>query len=117
MGHHAHADMLWFATLLSALGFVGFFLADRLFAPLARERWDQSARCARPIPKCMLVLAVIAVLWFAVSTVAVNNFIRLINVRADQYSLDHARASRMGWPCGWCATGTATGRIPARSRR
>jgi STE24 endopeptidase len=90
MGHHAHRDMLSFAALLSALAFVGFFAADRLYRPLGRlmGAW-RDMKLADPAG--LPVMAVIGVLWLAAAGVAQNNFVRLINVAADQYSLDHAR--------------------------
>ena len=90
MGHQAHRDMFSYAVLASALAFLGFFVADRFFASFQRV-----LSYKRPLwpsdPEGMPVMAMILVAWLAISAVATNNFVRLINVGADQYSLDHAR--------------------------
>ena len=90
MGHQAHRDMLSYAILASALAFLGFFVADRFFATIQRL-----LSYKRPLwpsdPEGMPVMAMFLVVWLAVSGVATNNFVRLINVGADQYSLDHAK--------------------------
>jgi STE24 endopeptidase len=90
MGHQAHRDMLSYALLLSALTFLGFFIADRFFATFQRL-----LSYKRPLwpsdPEAMPVMAMFLVVWLAVSSITTNNFVRLINVGADQYSLDHAK--------------------------
>jgi STE24 endopeptidase len=90
-GHHAHHDMLWFTLLLSALAFGGFLVTDRLLSPLARL-FGARAPLRPSDPGGMPIMAMIAVAWLTLSAVAENNFIRIVNVGADRYSLDHARA-------------------------
>jgi STE24 endopeptidase len=89
MGHQAHRDLFSYAILLSALAFLGFFVTDRFFATFQRL-----LSYKRPLwpsdPEGMPVMAMFLVAWLAASAVATNNFVRLINVGADQYSLDHA---------------------------
>ncbi len=63
---------------------------DRLFGPLARVIGARDGMTLQD-PDGLPVVAVIAVACLALSALAVNSFIREINVAADQYSLDHAR--------------------------
>jgi STE24 endopeptidase len=90
MGHQAHRDLFSYAILMSTLAFLGLFLTERFFATFQRL-----LSYKRPLwpsdPEGMPVMAMFLVAWLAVSAVATNNFVRLINVGADQYSLDHAR--------------------------
>ena len=90
MGHQAHRDMFSYSILLSALAFLGFFVTDRFFATFQRV-----LSYKRPLwpsdPEGMPVMAMFLVVWLAITAIATNNFVRLINVGADQYSLDHAR--------------------------
>ncbi len=88
IGHYARRDQLSIAVLLAVLA-LGFFLAlQALYRPAARllglsvDRFDPSGAPA---------LVLIAAAWLSLGGVAENGFIRAINVRADQYSLDHAR--------------------------
>ncbi len=89
MGHFAHGDQLGFALLVAALTAIGLGLCAALFRPAARL---MGAGKARPEdPHALPVLAAIAIVWMALCLPIRNGYIRWINVRADQYSLDHAR--------------------------
>lgn len=88
MGHYTHHDQLSIAALLAALALGFFFALQVLYAPVARwlrlpaNRFDPAGAPA---------LVLIATAWLSLATVADHSFIRAINVRADQYSLDNAR--------------------------
>jgi STE24 endopeptidase len=91
MGHYAHHDQLSIALLLAALAF-GLFLAVRyLTAPLARLMGLKDATGPDDALAAPALIAV-AVVYLALAVAADHAFIRWINVRADQYSLDHARS-------------------------
>jgi STE24 endopeptidase len=88
IGHYVHHDQLWIAVLLAAVA-LGLFVAVRaLHAPAARLLGapDDIAN-----PAGAPVLIAVAVLWISAGVIADHALIRWINVRADQYSLDHAR--------------------------
>ena len=90
MGHFAHHDDLWLAVLMASLVFGGPLAAQLMFRPVARafnpgQHAQQSDPAAIPI-----TIAILAV-YLALTQVGINNFIRLINVRADAYSLAIAR--------------------------
>lgn len=89
LGHHAHGDQLGYAGLLALLGALGLLATARLFGPAARLMGAHGA--AGPAdPAGLPVLLALATLWIALATPAANGFIRAINLRADQYSLEHA---------------------------
>ncbi len=90
MGHYVHGDELSLALVLALLTLGGPLAIWGLFAPAARilgARGLEGPGDAAGLP----VPAAIAAIYLCVATVGFNNFIRLVNVRADQYSLDHAR--------------------------
>ncbi len=89
IGHFMHRDQLSMALLLAAFALAGTLLGARLFAPLARVLRRGGLEPSDPAG--LPLWAMIAIAWIAVSAVAFNAFDRAINVRADQYSLDHAR--------------------------
>ena len=87
IGHYTHHDQLSIAVLLAVLS-LGFFLALQAFhAPAARllgvsaDRFDPTGAPA---------MVLIAAAWLSLATIADHALIRAVNVRADQYSLDHA---------------------------
>ncbi len=89
MGHYHYLDLLSFAGLRALLAVLGLLACALLFRPTA---WLMGAPVRSPAePAALPVLAAIAIVWLALCTPVRNSFIRLINVRADQYSLDHAR--------------------------
>jgi STE24 endopeptidase len=89
MGHYANQDQLTLALLLGALGLGGAYAVHRLFRPAAKAmgRGDLVLDDPAGLP----VAVAIGVVWLALATVGYDNAVRLINVRADQYSLGHAR--------------------------
>ncbi len=90
MGHHAHNDMRDFALMFGVLAVGGLLALQLLWRPVMRltGALDVAGISA---PETMPALTLIAVLWLFGSATAVNSFIRVINVGADQYSLDAAR--------------------------
>jgi STE24 endopeptidase len=91
MGHYAHHDQLSIALLLAVLA-LGLFPAIRyLTAPAARLMGLKDAEGPADAMAAPALIAV-AIAYLSLAVVADHAFIRWINVRADQYSLDHARA-------------------------
>ena len=90
MGHYAHGDELSLGLLLGLLALGGGLAAQALFTPMARLLGASEVEGPSD-PAGLPVLAAILAIWLALAGVGFNNFIRLVNVRADQYSLDYAR--------------------------
>ena len=88
MGHYTHHDQLSIAALLALLALGLFFALQVLYAPVAR--WLRLP-ADRLDPAGAPALVLIATAWLSLAAIADHSFIRAINVRADQYSLDHAR--------------------------
>ena len=88
IGHYVHGDQLGFAGLLAALTFVGVLAAHCLFRPTCGAI---GLRLGAGDPVGMPVMAAILTAWIMLATPVFNAFDRVVNVRADQYSLDHAR--------------------------
>lgn len=90
IGHFRNFDDLTMAILLAALIGGGCYAMRALYGPavvlLGARDLDGPAD-----PASLPVLAAIAVVWLAPAGIAFNTFDRLVNVRADQFSLDHAR--------------------------
>ena len=91
MGHYANGDQLSLALVLGLLALGGGLAVQGLFAPAARALGAREVQGPAD-PAALPVLAAVAAVYLAVAGVGFNNFIRLVNVRADQFSLDHARA-------------------------
>ena len=90
MGHYAHHDQLSIALLLAALTFGVALAAWRLTVPMARLMGLRDIDSpANPVAAPALIAVTLLCLCLARS--CDYGFIRWINVRADQYSLDHAR--------------------------
>lgn len=90
MGHYAHADI--FIVSLVICGCFGAGLASVALgaAPLARGLGAPTAR--RPCDiESLPAAALIVVLTLYASGLAAGGYLRWANVRADAYSLDHAR--------------------------
>jgi STE24 endopeptidase len=87
MGHYRHGDQLSLAAVLAALTFATFFGIQLLAPPLARRFGLEGAGDPAALP----VLAALFVLFFGADVVIEHAFIRAINVRADQFSLDNAK--------------------------
>jgi STE24 endopeptidase len=90
MGHYAHRDILLVCLV------AGFALAGGLFAvrswgaPLAG--WIGGRRVAGPYdPEALPALAILGFATLVVAGLAASAYLRWANVRADAYSLDHAR--------------------------
>ncbi|MBS0409419.1 MAG: M48 family metalloprotease [Proteobacteria bacterium] len=90
-GHFVHGDQFGLAALLAAMGFLSLIAIDRLHGPVARALGEGRLRGPGD-PVGAPVWLILAVLLTGAGTVAERNYIRWINVRADQFSLDHARA-------------------------
>jgi len=89
MGHWAHGDV-FVLFLIDGLTGLGALLAARSFAaPLARALGARARDGADPA--ALPAAAMICVIAFGVATLAGASYLRWANVRADQYSLDHAR--------------------------
>lgn len=90
MGHYVHHDQLSIAILLAVLTF-GLFLAIRALAvPAARLMGAGGSDDPADAVLAPAMIAV-AVVYLSLAVIADHAFIRWINVRADQYSLDNAR--------------------------
>ncbi len=87
--HQTHMDQLGMALLIAALGAGFLYAVQRLFGPVAAAMGRRGLALGdlAGLP----VAAAIGVVWLGLATVGYNNFVRLINVRADRYSLDHVR--------------------------
>ena len=91
MGHYAHHDQLSIALLLATLA-LGLFLAIRyLTGPAAKFMGLADIHGPEDATAAPALIAV-ALVYFSLAVAADHAFIRWINVRADQYSLDHAKA-------------------------
>ncbi len=88
IGHYTRHDQLSIAVLLAVLT-LGFFLALQAFHAPAARLLGLSADRLDPAGAPALVL--IAAVWLSLAAIADHALIRAVNVRADQYSLDHAR--------------------------
>ena len=88
IGHYVHRDQLSIALLLAALAF-GLFLAVLALFPLAVRVLGLPPDIANPVGAPALIA--VAALYLCLAVIADHALIRWVNVRADQYSLDHAR--------------------------
>ena len=89
IGHYVHLDQLWLALTIGVLGLGCAYAVHRLFRPVVR--WLGRDALAPGDPAGLPVAVAVAAVYLALAGVAYNGVIRAINVRADQYSLDHAR--------------------------
>lgn len=87
IGHYRHGDELSLALLLAALILAVFLLVQVLASWLARPLGLDGPGEGAALPLLTALFIVLASLGVVVD----HGFIRWINVRADQYSLDHAR--------------------------
>lgn len=87
IGHYRHHDQLSLAALLGVLTLATFLGVQLLAPPLARRLGLDGPGDPAALP----LLAALLVLLFFTSVVIDHAFIRAINVRADQFSLDRAR--------------------------
>jgi STE24 endopeptidase len=88
VGHWAHHDQLWIALMLTAVA-LGLFVVPRALYPAAARLLKLPTDISDP--SGLPVLVVVATLWLCIGVSLDHALIRWVNVRADQYSLDHAR--------------------------
>ena len=87
IGHYRHHDQLSLALLLAGLTLGAFAGLQLLAPPLARRLGFDGPGDPAALP----LLAMLFVLLASASAVIERGFDRAINVRADQFSLDHAK--------------------------
>jgi STE24 endopeptidase len=90
MGHWAHGDMLAIYVIWGLSALVGLVAYQALGAPLARALGARSATAASA-PEALPAAAIVLMLSLAGSTLAMNGYLSWANVRADAFSLEHAR--------------------------
>ncbi len=89
-GHYAHGDIFTIWLLFGILAFLGLLFVRLGFQPLAKVLGADHLSGPGD-PEGLPVVAILAVLAIIGSDFASGAYIRWVNVRADQYSLDHAR--------------------------
>jgi STE24 endopeptidase len=89
-GHFVHGDQFGLALLMSALTVGGLAAIAAFFGPVARLA-GAGGLTGVADPAGLPVWLMIGVVWLGFATVAERTYIRVINVRADQFSLDAAR--------------------------
>jgi STE24 endopeptidase len=90
MGHYAHTDVFVVFLLYGLVAFAALVAVQRWAAPLARwlgARQATAAADADAAPAAALILVVA----LGVAMLAATGYLRWANVRADAFSLDHAR--------------------------
>ena len=88
MGHYVRKDVFWMAGAFGLMALVGFFLTDRLFAPVLRltgAKGVQGLSDPAGFPVIGIILAVLGLL----ATPVYSWIIRQGEVAADRYSLEH----------------------------
>jgi STE24 endopeptidase len=90
MGHYAHDDILIFSLTQGLVMLIGFFAVARFAAPLARLIGAKTVASAAD-PAALPAAAIILMLAMVCAGLAGAGYLRWANVRADAYSLDHAR--------------------------
>jgi STE24 endopeptidase len=90
-GHFVRGDQFGFGLLLALLGLAGLLAIDRFTQPLGALLGERPARGVGD-PQALPAALILAVLAMAGAALAERAYDRWINVRADQFSLDHARA-------------------------
>ena len=89
MGHYVRKDVFWLAGAFGLLALLGFFLVDRLFAPVLRltgARGVQGIADPAGFPVIGIILSVLVLL----ATPIYAGLIRQGEVAADRYSLQRA---------------------------
>lgn len=90
MGHYAHNDILLACVVFGLVLSGGFFAVQSLGRPLAR--WLGAHGVEGPSdPEALPALAILGFAALVVAALAGSAYLRWANVRADAYSLDHAR--------------------------
>jgi STE24 endopeptidase len=87
IGHYRHGDQLSLAVLLAGLTFTTFLGVQLLAPPVARRLGLEGPGDSAALP----LLAALFLLFFTADEVVEHAFVRAINVRADQFSLDNAK--------------------------
>jgi STE24 endopeptidase len=84
IGHYVLGHVWYSVAMLTGLALLGFFLADRLFVPLARA-FGSNAAIGDPqgLPILLFLMSIIALL----AQPAMNSFSRMAESEADNYSL------------------------------
>lgn len=90
MGHYAHADILAVSLILAVAAAAGVVLIAAGSTPLAHLIGARGTRRAAD-PESLPAAAIILVLACYAAPLAVGGYLRWANVRADAFSLDHAR--------------------------
>ena len=89
MGHYVHNDILVVCLVLGAVLTLGMFAAQRWSPPLAR--WLGAPAVSAAEPRALPAVAIVGVVTLVVAGLAASAYLRWANVRADAFSLDHAR--------------------------
>jgi len=90
MGHYAHGDLLALFVIWGLAGLAGCLAFARWGAPLARSLGARGVAKASD-PEALTAAAIALVAAVALANLAGDGYMRWANVRADAYSLDHAR--------------------------
>jgi STE24 endopeptidase len=90
MGHYAHSDILVVSVVLGLVMTLGCFAISWWAAPLARLIGSGGVASAGD-PEALPAIATILIVTLACAGLAEAGYLRWANVRADSYSLDHAR--------------------------
>ncbi len=89
MGHYAHLHVLWLTAAFSLIAAMGFFLADRLFAP-ASGLLGASGVLGLADPAGLPVLGAVLATLTLLATPLLNSITRVAESDADSFSLAHA---------------------------
>ena len=90
MGHYAHADVFVVFLLFGLVGYGALAAVQRWATPLATWLGARQATTAAD-PDAAPAAALILLVAFGVAMLATTGYLRWANVRADTFSLDHAR--------------------------
>jgi STE24 endopeptidase len=90
MGHFVHNDILIVSLVLGVVMLLGFFAIAWLAAPLARLIGAKSLASAAD-PEALPAIAIVLMAAMVCAGLAEGGYLRWANVRADAFSLDHAR--------------------------
>ena len=90
MGHYAHNDILIYSLVLGLVMALGCFAVNWWAAPLARWLGARGAASAAE-PEALPAAAIVFLLAMVCAGLAGTGYLRWANVRADAYSLEHAR--------------------------
>ncbi len=91
IGHYVHNDIFFVCLLTGVTLALGFFGVQRWAAPLAR-RIGARAVAGPSDPEALPAAAMIAIVTVVAAALVAAAYLRWANVRADDYSLAHARA-------------------------